>query len=99
MITLPDCRMVLGTYEAYHIEYVGHRIGGDLDVVVSAIPYDHHARQSYIAFRCSAGEWRALAGRTHDLETAIHRAERETRWAGWGSPELAALLDLVEVSQ
>lgn len=94
---LTACRTVLGDVETYRAEHVGHRPGGDLDVIVSATPHDHRA-PTYLAFRKDAGEWRPLAGRDRDLESAVHRAEHEQRFAGWDSPELAAVLNTLEVS-
>ncbi|MEV1245176.1 helix-turn-helix domain-containing protein [Nonomuraea sp. NPDC049750] len=88
--------IVEGEYEAYQIEHIAHRPGGDLDVVVSATPYDHRPR-AYLAFR-RAGVWRPLAGRDNDLASAIHRAEHEGRYAGWDSPDLVALLNTLEGS-
>lgn len=91
---LPEARIpghLVGEHETYAVEHVGHRPGGDLDVVISATPHDHRPR-TYLAFRRDAGEWRPLAGRDQDLESAVHRAEREQRFAGWDSPELAELL-------
>ena len=95
LITLPASRMVLGAFEAYRVEHVALRFGGDLDVVASAAPYDRHARPVYLGFRRSEGEWRPLAGRSHDLETAVDVARRTVRFAGWDSLELAALLATV----
>jgi hypothetical protein len=90
-------RIVIGLAETYRIEYVGHRAGGDVDVVVSATPHDHRS-MTYLAFRRDAGAWRPLAGRDRDLESAVVRAEHEQRWAGWDSPELAAVLATVGVA-
>ncbi|MGP4093023.1 hypothetical protein [Nonomuraea sp. KM90] len=94
---LTACRTLVGDHETYSAEYIGHRPGGTLDVVVSATPHDHRS-MTYLAFRLEAGEWRPLAGRDRDLESAVARAEHETRYAGWDSPELAALLNTVEGS-
>lgn len=93
---LTACRIVFGAHETYRMEYVGHRPGGDLDVVVSAAPLDHRA-PTYLAFRKAAEEWRPLAGRDRDLESAVHRAERSQRYAGWDSDELAAVLGTLGV--
>lgn len=95
-LTLPECRTVFGEYEVYRAEHIAHRPGGDLDVVVSATPYDHQPR-AYIAFRL-AGVWRPLVGRWSDIETAITAAEHATRFAGWDNAELAALLNTLEAS-
>lgn len=84
-------RTLVGKHETYAVEYIAHRPGGSIDVVVSATPHDHRAL-SYLAFRRDAGEWRPLAGWDRDLESAVHRAEHEQRFAGWDSPELADLL-------
>jgi len=94
---LPHCRTVVGEHETYRVEYIGHRPSGDVDAVVSATPHDQRAA-CYLAFRRCGGTWRPLAGRDQDLASAVHRAEHETRWAGWDSPELAALLNTVEPS-
>ncbi|MEU4577464.1 hypothetical protein [Nonomuraea sp. NPDC023979] len=94
-LALPHWRIVAGEHETYAVEHVGHRPGGDLDVVVSATPHDHRA-MAYIAFRRDQGVWRPLAGRDQDLEAAVSRAQREQRYAGWDSPELATLLAAVD---
>ncbi|WP_084963296.1 hypothetical protein [Thermoactinospora rubra] len=87
----------LGEFEAYTVEHVARRPGGDLDAVVSATPYDHRPR-AYLPFRRCEGQWRPLAGRAHDLESAVRLAEHELRYAGWDSPELAAVLATLEVA-
>lgn len=96
LVTWKAGRIVIGLAETYRVEYVGHRPGGTTDVVISATPHDHRP-PAYLAFRQDSGEWRPLAGRDRDLESAVARAEHETRYAGWDSPELAAVLDTVEV--
>jgi hypothetical protein len=88
---------VQGEHEVYQIEHIARRPGGDMDVVVSATPYDHRPR-AYISFRRDAGLWRPLVGRVQDLSSAIHLAEHESRFAGWDSPELAALLNTLEAT-
>ncbi|MGW5259615.1 hypothetical protein ACWEQG_01490 [Microbispora sp. NPDC004025] len=91
-LILPACRTLLGEREAYTIEFVGHRPGGDVDAVVSVTQYDHTARPTYLPFRRSGRNWRPLAGLTHVLDDAIGMAERSPRYAGWDSEELAAVL-------
>lgn len=88
----PCCRTVFGDREAYQVEFVGHRPGGDLDAVVSVTPYDDPGHITYLPFRRSGRTWRPLAGLTHVLDDAIRIAERSTRYAGWDRPELAAVL-------
>jgi hypothetical protein len=95
---LPACGIVVGEHETYQVEYVGHRPGGDIDVVVSCIPHADRP-PTYLAVRQCGETWRPLAGgRDMDLASAVHRAEHETRWAGWDSPELTALLNTVEAT-
>ena len=95
---LPACGIVVGEYETYRVEYVGRRPGGDIDVVVSCIPHADRP-PTYLAVRQCGETWRPLAGgRDMDLASAVHRAEHETRWAGWDSPELTALLNTVEAT-
>lgn len=86
-----------GEHEVYQVEHIARRPGGDLDVVVSATPYDHRAR-TYIAFRRDVGAWRPLVGRWSDIHTAVTEAACVARFAGWDSPELAALLNTLEAS-
>ena len=88
---LPACGIVVGEYETYQVEYVGHRPGGDIDVVVSCIPHADRP-PTYLAVRQCGGTWRPLAGRDQDLPAAVRRAEHETRWASVAIPELADLL-------
>jgi hypothetical protein len=95
---LPACGIVVGEHETYQVEYVGHRPGGDIDVVVSCIPHADRP-PTYLAVRQCGETWRPLAGgRDMDLASAVHRAEHEMRWAGWDSPELTALLNTVEAT-
>lgn len=89
---LPACRTVFGDREAYEVEFVGHRPGGDVDAVVSVTPYDSSARTTYLPFRRSGRNWRPLAGLSHVLDDAIGMAARSPRFAGWDSDELAAVL-------
>ncbi|MEV0616089.1 hypothetical protein AB0I81_22440 [Nonomuraea sp. NPDC050404] len=89
-------RIVVGVAETYRVEYVGHRPGGGIDVVLSATPHDHRS-PAYLAFRWD-GVWRPLAGLDRDLESAVHRAEHEHRYAGWDSAELAAVLGTLGVA-
>lgn len=84
-----------GTYEAYQIEHVGHRPGGDLDVIVSATPYAARPH-TFIAFRWDTAQWRPLVGRWEDLATAVAQAQHVTRFAGWDNPELLTLLKSLE---
>ena len=95
---LPACGIVVGAHETYRVEYVGRRPGGDIDVVVAAIPHADRP-PTYLAGRQCGETWRPLAGgRDMDLTSAVHRAEHETRWAAWDLPELVALLNTVEPS-
>ncbi|MGI5155765.1 hypothetical protein [Microbispora sp. CA-102843] len=97
-LTLPACRILFGAREAYEVEYLGHRPGGDVDAVISVTPYDHTARRTYLPFRRSQGQWRPLAGLTHELGDAIRMAASLARFAGWDSDELAAVLATADLT-
>lgn len=93
MITLPASQTVIDDDETYAAEYIGHRIGGGVDVVVSRTPRDDRFPRTYLVMRHDPGqEWRRVAGRWADLDQAVQCGSRELRWAVVNHAALAELL-------
>lgn len=91
------CRMVMGRSEAYAVEHIARRPGGDVDLVVSVLTYTD-GRTTYLGIRRDDGQWRPLAISTPYLDIAVTATEHEHRYTAWPSVELAAVVETPEVA-
>lgn len=91
---LPSCRMAIGSDETFATEYIAHRPGGGLDVVISRTHHDPYPSIRYQVLRSQpGGGWRHVAGQWPDLEQALRHSTRELRYAVADHAVEASLLD------
>jgi hypothetical protein len=83
-----------GTGGVWRIEAVLHRIGGDIDVIVSYQTYGEDKR--YSGYRAADGGWRRLNAAWRDLGTA---REEIGAVLGYAVLEDLALIELLDLAR